>query len=124
MSSNKPTFDLTGKVALVTGSSSGIGEAIAVQFAQLGAKVTITGRVEENLRRIEKEISNNGSLNNCLSVVGDLLDQNLAEKLINQTVEKFGQLDILVNNAGKLKVLVNVCKSRFLICNLIRWWKS
>ncbi|XP_046916673.2 putative oxidoreductase MexAM1_META1p0182 [Dermatophagoides farinae] len=92
-------YDFTGKVALITGSSSGIGAAIALQFAQYGAQVTITGRDAETLANVGKEIEE--KCGHCpLQIIGDLIDQYLPEKLINETMTKFGRLDFLVNNAG------------------------
>ena len=99
MSSALKKYDFSGKVALVTGSSSGIGAAIAIQFAQYGAQVTITGRVPENLEKVAQEIEK-VSGKKPLQVLGDLLDTTLAPKLVEQTIAKFGRLDILVNNAG------------------------
>ena len=96
-STNK--YDFTGKVALVTGSSSGIGAAIAIQFAQYGAQLAITGRVAENLEKVAQQIGK-VSGQKPLQVLGDLLDDSLAPKLVEQTIAQFGRLDILVNNAG------------------------
>ena len=98
-SSSGKKYDFSGKVALVTGSSSGIGAAIAVQFAKYGAKVTITGRDGAALESVAKQIEVESG-HQPLQIVGDLLDQSLATKLINETVSKFGRLDFLVNNAG------------------------
>ncbi|OTF74309.1 hypothetical protein BLA29_014204, partial [Euroglyphus maynei] len=97
MSSKK--YDFSGKVALVTGSSSGIGAAIALQFAQYGAKVTITGRDAAALESVAKQIESETG-HQPLQIVGNLLDQSLPGKLIDETVSKYGHLDFLVNNAG------------------------
>nr|XP_027205103.1 uncharacterized protein LOC113798728 [Dermatophagoides pteronyssinus] len=102
-SSSGKKYDFSGKVALVTGSSSGIGAAIALQFAQYGAQVTITvtitGRdaaaLESVAKRIEAETSHQP-----LQIVGNLLDQSLPAKLIDGTISKYGRLDFLINNAG------------------------
>lgn len=93
-------YDLTGKVALVTGSSSGIGASIATQLASYGAYVTITGRNVEAITKVAHSIESSGSPKPPLQIVGDLLDPNFAPKLVRQTVAHFGRLDILVNNAG------------------------
>ena len=99
-SNNNKKYDFTGKVALVTGSSTGIGEEIAVQFAQYGARVTITGRDEENLAKIAKRITEVSNVE-PLEIIGDLVyDDTLPTRLIQQTVDKFGRLDFLINNAG------------------------
>lgn len=81
------------------GSSSGIGAAIAIQFASYGAQVAITGREVANLEKVAQEIEK-VSGNKPLQIIGDLLDNSMAKKLIDETIEKFGKLDILVNNAG------------------------
>ena len=93
-------YNFLGKVALVTGSSSGIGKAIAHQLAQYGAKVVITGRNGENLRKVAKQIEEVSGGVKPLQIVGDLLDDTLPKKLVDETIGTFGQLDILVNNAG------------------------
>jgi len=100
MSFNPNKYDFSGKVALVTGSSSGIGAAIAIQFAQYGAKVAITGRNVENLSKVAQKISEVSAGAKPLEIIGDLADDALPQKLINEAVAKFGRLDILVNNAG------------------------
>ncbi|OTF77458.1 Enoyl-(Acyl carrier protein) reductase-like protein [Euroglyphus maynei] len=93
-------YDFDGKVALITGSSAGIGAAIAYQFAEYGANVVITGRNLEELTRIAQKIMKKTD-REPLVIVGDLqTDQQLPSKLIDETVKKFGRLDILVNNAG------------------------
>ena len=101
MSPTNKKYDFSGKVALVTGSSSGIGAAIAIQFAQYGAKVTITGRNVENLDKIAKKIAEVSNGVEALQIIGDLtIDDSLPKRLIDETVTKFGRLDFLVNNAG------------------------
>uniref|UniRef100_A0A1I7UBC9 Dehydrogenase/reductase SDR family member 11 n=1 Tax=Caenorhabditis tropicalis TaxID=1561998 RepID=A0A1I7UBC9_9PELO len=91
----------TGKVALVTGSSNGIGRATAILFAQEGAKVTITGRNAQRLEETKQEILKSGiPEDHVLTVICDLSSEHGQEELINSTIKKFGRLDILVNNAG------------------------
>ncbi|CAO4378328.1 unnamed protein product [Caenorhabditis nigoni] len=90
-----------GKVAIVTGSSSGIGRATALLFAQEGAKVTITGRNTERLEETRQHILKSGvPEDHVLSVVADLAKDEDQDKLINETIYTFGHIDILVNNAG------------------------
>src|SRR6218665_1156390 len=91
--------DFNDKVVLVTGSSSGIGASTAVQFAKHGAKVVITGRNGEALNKVAEQIKT-VSKHEPLMIIGDLADQTLPEKLINETISKYGQIDIIVNNAG------------------------
>jgi len=95
--------DLNGKVALITGASSGIGEATAKLFSRLGAELSPTGRNEANLKRVVDEC---GRLRPAdvqvkpLMVVADLCSEADVTNLVDATVKKFGRLDILVNNAG------------------------
>lgn len=88
-----------GKVALVTGGTSGIGEGTAKAFAECGAAVMITGRNETNAARIVDEIEAAGG--SAAFVAGDVTESAFAERLVAATVERFGALDILFNNAGK-----------------------
>lgn len=85
---------MEGKVAIVTGGSSGIGKAIAERFACDGANVIIVGRGEEALKKVCEGNSN------ISYVAGDITDSSVVEKLVDTAKEKFGRLDIIVNNAG------------------------
>jgi 3-oxoacyl-[acyl-carrier protein] reductase len=89
---------LSGKVAIVTGSSSGIGKAIALCFGLEGAKVVIAARrrhlCEEVAARIQKVQGE------ALAIPTDVTDERQADALVAATVRQFGRLDILVNNAG------------------------
>lgn len=89
----------SGKVVLVTGSSQGIGAATAVQFAKLGAKVIITGRNAENLKRVAKNCEE-VSKEKPLVVVGDMAEEKFAQTLLEATIKEFKKLDVLVNNAA------------------------
>ncbi|XP_033627673.1 3-oxoacyl-[acyl-carrier-protein] reductase FabG-like [Asterias rubens] len=91
-------MSLAGKVAIVTGASSGIGWATSVLFAKLGAKLSVAGRNESNLDKVAKLCQENGS--ETLVVVGDVTKEDDNKNLIEKTVQKFGKLDILVNCAG------------------------
>jgi len=86
------------KVVIVTGASSGIGEAISREFARNGSKVVLAARSEARLAAIVKEvIANNGD---AFYVVTDVSVEEDCKKLIEKAVEKYGTIDILVNNAG------------------------
>jgi NAD(P)-dependent dehydrogenase (short-subunit alcohol dehydrogenase family) len=89
---------LIGKVAVVTGASSGIGEATARTLAGRGATVVLAARTEEKLRFLEHEIVAAGD--RALAVKADVADDASVETMVERTVEEFGSLDILVNNAG------------------------
>ena len=93
-------FDLSGKVALVTGASSGIGRGIALTLALQGAKVVVTARRLEKLQALSAEIKNRGK--ESLAIQMDVTKRNEVDAAVAQTVKTFGKLDILVNNAGVL----------------------
>ena len=92
------TSKLTGTVALVTGASSGIGEATARRLAEDGAAVALVARRRDRLETLTAEIEHAGST--ALAVAADITDRRQAEAALRLTVERFGRLDILVNNAG------------------------
>ena len=89
---------LKGKVAVVTGASSGIGEATVWALAERGASVVAAARNENRLRELEREIRASGG--RTLGVKTDVSDRDSVDATIARTVEEFGAPDILVNNAG------------------------
>ena len=89
---------LKDQTALVTGSSRGIGEAIARAFAAEGAQVAITGRSAQELEALQKELSRLGV--RCESIVADLSQKGAVERVWSQATQAFGHIDILINNAG------------------------
>ena len=89
---------LDGKVAIVTGASSGIGEATAEALAAEGASVVVAARREERLADLSKRIEGNGG--RVLAAACDVADEGQAHGLIQKAEEEFGRVDILVNNAG------------------------
>ncbi|XP_004529530.1 uncharacterized protein LOC101450070 [Ceratitis capitata] len=91
-------MSLAGKVVIVTGASSGIGAATAVEFAKQGAKVVLVGRNETNLKATEVSCKAANNKAELLPIIADVTVD--AERIIKTTVEKFGKLDVLVNNAG------------------------
>src|SRR5438445_12054151 len=93
---NHRTF--SDKVALVTGGTSGIGRATAVEFARAGAKVVLTGRREKEGAQVVAEIKKLGG--DAAFVRGDIAKDADVKAMIDFTVEKFGRLDIAFNNAG------------------------
>ncbi|GMR43556.1 hypothetical protein PMAYCL1PPCAC_13751 [Pristionchus mayeri] len=96
-----PTTFFHDKVVLVTGSSDGIGRAAVVMFASAGARVTVTGRSAEKLAITKQQcIAAGAKEEQILEIGGDVTDKNFIERLVNETVGKFGRLDVLVNNAG------------------------
>jgi gluconate 5-dehydrogenase len=91
-------FDLTGKTALITGGSKGIGLAMAEALGKQGASIVVTGRGEEALYAAKEQLSFEGI--RAEAVQSDVTDRASIESAVAQTVEQFGSLDILVNNAG------------------------
>ena len=89
---------LTNKVALVTGSTSGIGLGIAEHFAWLGARVVIHGRDEDRAREIVDQLRRDG--HQAEAVAGDVAEVAACRAIVRFTVEQFGGIDVLVNNAA------------------------
>lgn len=94
-------FDYSGRVAIVTGASSGIGRDVAIGFARRGARVIVVARREERLAGTLDEIRQH--VPECESVVADVGDPETARRAVSLAREKFGRLDFLVNNAGVSK---------------------
>ncbi len=94
-------FDLTGKVALVTGGNGGIGLGMAKGLSEAGASVMIAGRDGDKNRRAVESLGGNAA-----AFAADLAEENGAKAAVDAAVQKFGRLDILINNAG-----INIRKS-------------
>ncbi|CAG2171021.1 unnamed protein product [Oppiella nova] len=93
--------NFTGKVVLVTGSSSGIGEITTKEFSRLGASVVVTGRNATDISRVAKEAQQLSPYKlKPLEIVADLAKPDDVNRLVNETIETFGKLDVLVNNAA------------------------
>jgi dehydrogenase/reductase SDR family member 4 len=90
-------FSLKGKIAIITGASKGIGEAIARCFLAAGALVVINGRKKEEIEQLVRSLQPLGS---CIGVAGNVADTTFCTELIAKTVESFWGVDILVNNAA------------------------
>ena len=91
-------FDLTGRVALITGGSRGLGLQIAEAYAEQGARLIITARKAEQLEETAERLRGQGA--EVLPLPADLSQQGAPEKLVQQIMDEWGQIDILVNNAG------------------------
>jgi NAD(P)-dependent dehydrogenase (short-subunit alcohol dehydrogenase family) len=87
-----------GKIALVTGALTGIGRAVAIAFAQEGAKVVVSGRREKEGQELAAELQALGA--EAIFIRTDVRNDEDVRKLVDQTVSRFGRLDIAVNNAG------------------------
>lgn len=91
-------FDLTDKVAIVTGGSRGLGKEIATGLGEAGAKVAITARREQELMSTKQELESMGI--ECLPIVADVSEVGDVKRTLARTLERWGKVDILVNNAG------------------------
>ncbi|KAF3020174.1 hypothetical protein E8E14_010133 [Neopestalotiopsis sp. 37M] len=113
---------LAGKVALVTGSSRGIGREIASALARAGASVVITGRAEHEVREtataISAEIDAAKGENQVIAVVGDVCSESDTERLVQTTTELLGPIDILICNAGTNTFMP------FHLTDSSEWWRQ
>lgn len=95
---NDNLFDLSGRVAIVTGTSRGLGQQFARALANAGADLVLTSRTRDSLSRFETEIKAQGR--RALSLELDVRNQQSVEQMAAAAEDKFGHIDILVNNAG------------------------
>jgi len=91
-------FDLTGKVAVITGGGQGIGEGIAKAYARAGARVVVAARHADRVQRVATEIEAEGG--QALAVPTDITDRGAVTALTDATIDRFGGLHVWVNNAG------------------------
>jgi len=91
---------LTGKVAVITGGSEGIGKGIALRLSDEGAKIAICARRDEILQQAARELREKGD-NDVLAISADVTELETLERFIARTIEQLGKIDILVNNAGR-----------------------
>ena len=91
-------FNLKGKVAIVTGSSRGIGRSIAVQLAKAGARVVISSRKLATCEEVAQAIRSDGG--DAMAIAANISDKAQVEALVAQTRAAWGGIDILVNNTG------------------------
>lgn len=90
---------LEGKTALITGGDSGIGRSVAVHYAKEGANVAIVYLEEDkDAQETKKMVEDAGA--SCLIIEGDLKEEEFCKRMVQKTIEQFGELNILVNNAG------------------------
>ena len=98
---NSHLFNLEGKIAVVTGGTSGIGQALSLGLAEAGADVVATARRPQQVDVTAAEIEALGR--QTLRLTSDVCDRASLEKLLAETLEKFGKVDILINCAGRIK---------------------
>ena len=95
---NNNLFNLKGKVAVVTGASSGLGKRAAIAYANYGADVVLLARRLEKLEEVKQEITKIGRA--CLTIKCDITKKEEVKEAVNTIINKFGHIDILLNNAG------------------------
>jgi NAD(P)-dependent dehydrogenase (short-subunit alcohol dehydrogenase family) len=93
-------FDLTGKVAVVTGSSRGIGRAIAEEYAAQGARVVVSSRKQDACQEVVDQINARHGEGRAVAIAASISSKTALEQLVAQTHETFGRIDILVCNAA------------------------
>src|SRR6202165_5966209 len=92
------TTNLTGKVALITGASAGIGQACARALAAEGARLVLTARRQERRDELKQQAEKLGT--QAISVLGDAREESTAKNTVEAAMRTFGQIDILINNTG------------------------
>ncbi len=95
-----PSFDLKGKVAVVTGSGRGIGKGIALSMAHFGALVAVADRITDNVTEVTRQIVEMGG--RAIPITVNIEDGEQINEMVDKTMTTFGGIDILVNNAGVL----------------------
>ena len=90
--------NIKGKVVVITGASSGMGEAAAKHLSELGATVVLGARRADRIEKFAKEINDNGG--KALAISMDVTQREQVKKLVDATVEQFGRVDVILNNAG------------------------
>jgi NADP-dependent 3-hydroxy acid dehydrogenase YdfG len=96
------TLELKERVAIVTGSSMGIGEVIARAYARAGARLIVNARSQDRLQQVERSLRDEGY--DVAAVAGDASEKSTAERLTHEAVRRWNRLDILVNNAGTSRI--------------------
>ncbi|HCY41214.1 MAG TPA: oxidoreductase [Prolixibacteraceae bacterium] len=92
------TNNVKGKVVIITGASSGMGEAAAKHLSQLGAAVVLGARRADRIEKLANEIQESGG--KAIAIATDVTQRDQVKKLVDSAVEKFGRVDVILNNAG------------------------
>mgnify|MGYP003575412971 CR=1 FL=1 len=97
----KGNYNNDGRVAVITGSSKGIGKAIAMEFARAGYSIVMNARHEQQLKQAAEEISNSiEDEEKIVSLAGDISQEHICVSLVEKAVRQFGKIDVMINNAG------------------------
>ena len=89
---------MKNKVVIITGASSGIGKACALEMFKKGARVVLVSRTESKLMELSELINQKGG--SSIYVVGDVSNESDCIRVVNRTIQVYGEIDILINNAG------------------------
>lgn len=108
-------MDLSQSILLLTGAGSGVGRAIALEFARNGAQVVCVGRRQERLDQTVSLIRQEGG--SALALAADVTDPHQVDEMVERTIRQFGRIDILYNNAGSFATLGAVWES-----DVQQWW--
>ena len=134
---DKGMFDLSGKVAVVTGGGRGIGKAIALGLAECGAKLVLASRTQEELEKVASEIIEKGG--EATPVLTDLTIGDQLDNLVEATMKAYNRVDILVNNSARSflrplmelredgwdKIFDTNCKAAFLLSRAVaKSWEN
>jgi NADP-dependent 3-hydroxy acid dehydrogenase YdfG len=92
------TQGIKDKVVVITGASSGLGEATARHLAQQGARLVLGARRQDRIQALAKELTGSGS--EAVAVTMDVTDRQQVQTLVDTAVESFGRVDVMINNAG------------------------
>ena len=97
----KRKYNNNGRVAVITGSSKGIGKSIAMEFARAGYSIVMNARHEQQLKQATEEISNSiEDEKKIVSLAGDISQEHICVSLVEKAVKQFGKIDVMINNAG------------------------
>ena len=97
----KGNYNNDGRVAVITGSSKGIGKSIAMEFARAGYSIVMNARHEQQLKQAAEEISNSiEDEEKIVSLAGDISQEHICVSLVEKAVRQFGKIDVMINNAG------------------------